>query len=221
MKRHLRTNDHTWNLYATAVAKTISTLQNEKGEVKGVALVIINTGGAAAFQEMLCDISFAPNRLHRLKMGKILCHEEACPKGDDDDSQASRTLASEVQIGRLLIKQEMKLSQERSIITQNAAFSAARNITSNHEQKIIMKDWKGKEKEGSNTRKKQVWRNPEKCSKHGRPKTGRHSRRNEERGAKVAKKPVGSQSEGRKERQTETPEEKRKSVGNQQYDSHA
>ena len=102
---------------------------------------------------MVRDSSFAANRMHQLKMGKTLRRAEAYPKGDDNDNQASRTLASEVQIGRLLIKQETKLPQERSIAAQNAAFSTARNITSNHAQKIIMKDWKDKEKEGPNAHK--------------------------------------------------------------------
>jgi len=37
------------------------------------------------------------------------------------------------------------MSQERSIMTQNAAFSTARTITANYEQKLILKDWKGKD----------------------------------------------------------------------------
>ena len=69
MKKNHRAKE-AWNLYGTAVAKTISTLENEKGEIKGVSLLIVNTGGAAAFREMLRDVSFASNRLHRLKTGK-------------------------------------------------------------------------------------------------------------------------------------------------------
>ena len=69
MKKNLRTKD-AWHPYSAAVAKTITMLKNEKGEIKGVYLIIVNTGGASTSQEMLCDISFAANRLHQLKTGK-------------------------------------------------------------------------------------------------------------------------------------------------------
>ena len=115
---------------------------DENGAVKGVALVIINTGGAETFQEMICDVTFASNRMRQLKMGKIQRHKEACPKGKQE---ASRTLATRIQIGRLLVKQEQKMSQERIILTQNAAFTTARTLTANFEQKLILKDWKEKE----------------------------------------------------------------------------
>ena len=108
-------------------------LKNEKGEIKGVSLIIVNTGGEATFQEILCDISFAANRLHQLKTGEIECHKGSCPRSEET-KQASRTLAADVQIGRLLIKQEIKLSQERSVLAQNAAYTTARNLTANNEQ---------------------------------------------------------------------------------------
>lgn len=142
MKRHFRTNDHSWNLYTASVARSITTITDENGNAKGITLVILNAGSAASFQEMICDITYATNRLQQLKQGKVQCHEEACPK---DESQASRELATRIQIGRLLVKQEQKLSQERSKITQSAAFTTARNITTNYEQKLIMKEWKGKD----------------------------------------------------------------------------
>jgi len=68
--------------------------------------------------------------------------------------EAARTLATRIQIGRLLIKQETKMPQGRSAMTQSAAFSTARTITTNYEHKLILKDWKAKEGAGNYKQKK-------------------------------------------------------------------
>ena len=149
-EKNLRSNDHARNIYTTAMMKNITTMKDENERAKGVTLIIVNTGGASAFQEMMCDVTFATNRLHQIKMGKIQCHEEACPS---HDKEASGKLASIIQIGRLLVKQGTEMSHERSFMTQSATFTTARNITSNKEQKKIPKDWK-EEKEGATVYKK-------------------------------------------------------------------
>jgi len=143
MKKNFRTNDHAWNIYTTAMMKTITTMKDENENAKGATLIIVNTGGSATFQEMMCDVTFAANRLHRVKMGKIQCHPEACHA---KNKEASGELPSSIQIGRLLIKKETKMSRERSIVTQSAAFTTARQITSNQERKKILKDWKEEKK---------------------------------------------------------------------------
>ena len=56
-------------------------------------------------------------------------------------SQKSKGIA----MGSLLIKQESRLAHGRSFLTQNVAFTTARTLTPNAEQKTIQKEWKEKE----------------------------------------------------------------------------
>ena len=85
------------------MAKTITTLKDENGEVKGVSLVIVNTGGATAFQEMIRDVTVAANMIRRIKMGKSNATKQRVRK---KKQEASRTLAEKIQIGRHLVNQE-------------------------------------------------------------------------------------------------------------------
>jgi len=90
-------------------------------------------------------MTFASNRLHQLASGKIPCSEKSCPpEGEGEGKELSSQKAKDIAIGRLLIKQESRLAQERSFLTQNVAFTTARTLTSNAGQKTIQKEWMGK-----------------------------------------------------------------------------
>ena len=52
------------------MAKQINTMRDENGMIEGAAIIVINTGGAAAFQEMICGIAYVANSLRQLEMEK-------------------------------------------------------------------------------------------------------------------------------------------------------
>jgi len=51
-------------------------------------------------------------------------------------------MAEEIQIARLLVKTEQKLPRERSAVAHKAAFSTARDVAGNQEQKAAIRGWK-------------------------------------------------------------------------------
>ena len=93
--------------------------------------------------EMLADMTFASNRMRQLENGKVPRSEKSSPPegvGKEWSSQKEKGIAMD----RLLIKQESRHAQDRSFLMRNVAFTTARTITSNAEQKKIQKEWKPK-----------------------------------------------------------------------------
>ena len=88
----------------------------------------------ASFLEMLDGVTFATNRLQEIGSGKVQCVEQSFPpEGVGEDLSTEK--AKEIAMGQLLIKKDNRLAQDRSILTQNAAFSTARTLTTHAEQK--------------------------------------------------------------------------------------
>ena len=88
------------------------------------------------------------NRVHQIGSRRLECSKTACPgdgEGRKEGRDASIELAKDIVIGRLLVKNEVRLENDRSTISHHAAFSTARQITSNTEQKSIIREWKGDE----------------------------------------------------------------------------
>ena len=124
--------------------KSIVLSREKEEEVKGIAIVIVNTGGGMSFQEMLADMTFATNRLHQLGIGKVQCNAKSFPE-EWEGGEISSQKANDIAIGRLLIKQENRLARDRSLMRQNAAFATARAYATNADQKPIQKEWEEKE----------------------------------------------------------------------------
>ena len=95
------------------------------------------------FREMLGNLTYATNRMHQVASGRIVCHQTSYPI-DGSNKEECAQLANTLVTGRLPVKNQVRLSKERCDIAQNAAFSSARQLTSNSDQKMIIRDW-GKE----------------------------------------------------------------------------
>ena len=129
-----------WQLHMAPTVKSIAILKAKEGAAKEMDVAIVNTGGWATCLEMLGDLIFATNRLHQLTKSKAVCQKIAFPedpKGEEESAKKAKSLKT----GRLLVKNEQKLAAERSIVNQHAAFTTARKITSNAEQRSVM--WEG------------------------------------------------------------------------------
>lgn len=163
-----------WSLSALNNVKTITTLTDKEEGVKGVTVIIINTGGGGNFREFVCKVNNATNRLHQLMTGKDKCHEKTCP-ADPRGKEYGQGKAKDLTIGRLLVKTENRLAQERSQPNQNIAFATARSYTTNAEQKTIIKEWG---EGGSEDYKKKGGNNSTVCCRNGRNgwKRSRHTR---------------------------------------------
>jgi len=105
-------------------------------------MIIANTGAGGNSREFMRNVTSVANRVHQMLNGKIKCRGKTFPN-DTKGKERGMGKAKDLTIGRLLIETESRSAQERSQIDQNIAFAAARNYTSNAEQKTIIKGWRG------------------------------------------------------------------------------
>ena len=188
----------TWNLCSAPAEKSITAPADIVGRVKGIQLVAINTGGSPSLLGILCTIKYAPNRLHRIAVGETKCREKARPK---NMQEGAIVLARKVQIGRMLVKTEQKLSQGRSIVAQNVAYAAARKATNNSERKAIIRGWGEGDGASSLNRQKSDGILKEAARKEGIRKEDIATQPGPKAGGK---KEAGSIIDGRQKRQQET-----------------
>ena len=90
--------------------------------------------------EFLGDVKCVANRLRQVISERIKCHPEACPQ-EGNGREVVVQKAKVLLYGGILIKEENRLAQERSVMSQSVAFSTARKYTNNAEQKSIIRDW--------------------------------------------------------------------------------
>jgi len=121
--------------------KTITARTNKEERTKGMSMIIANTGAGGNFRDFTRNVTSVTNRVHQMLSRKIKCHEKTCPN-DTKGKERGMEKAKELMIGRLLIKTETRMAQERSQLAKNIAFATSRNYMSNAEQNTIIKGWR-------------------------------------------------------------------------------
>ena len=140
IKEVLKTEDGRWNLHTIANFKSVGTIADVEGVIKGVQLAVLNTGGGNSMREFLGDVKNVTSRLRQMISDRINCRPTHAPKkemGEKSQHKKARGLL----YGGLLVKEENMLAQERSVLTQNVAFNAVRKYANNAEQKRILREW--------------------------------------------------------------------------------
>ena len=137
----LQLPDGMWGLHAATSLRSMTIMRNEEHQVKGMAMVIVNTGAGTSHREAMGDLKCISNRLHQLASGRIPCHGKSRP-GGNEHKQAIIDLAKKATIGRILVRNANRSAHVRIALTQSAAFGTARKYTSNAEQKNIIRGWK-------------------------------------------------------------------------------
>ena len=119
---------------------------------------------------MLCNITYGPNRAHRISAGKTTCREPAFPKRNQE---GAITIAGKIQIGKMLAKTDQKLSQLRNSIARNVVCATARKVAHSSEQKAKIRGPKeGDEASSLNQLKSDAIL--KEAAQQSRPPKGRH-----------------------------------------------
>ena len=104
IKKVLKTEDGRWNLHTIAKLKSVGTLTDVEGAVKGVQMAIVNTGGGNSLMEFLGGVKCVTSRLLPAISDRIKCHPRACPQ-EGNGREVTKEKASRLLYGRLLIKE--------------------------------------------------------------------------------------------------------------------
>ena len=131
------------DLHTLTNVETIAIPKGKEDKVEGITITVVNTGGGVSFLEMLGDFAFATNRTHRIASGESKCSKECCPGGPEGREIEIRK-AEKITFGRLLVKAENRLENERILTQQGVAYSTERTITTPSGQKSIIEEWEEK-----------------------------------------------------------------------------